>query len=279
VDAGVVTLAAAVLYAGALAVVLLLEDRLVFHPAPASDCWHKPPNDRVQDVALLSEDGTGLHAWWCAPEGWEPTAGAVLYFHGTEGNLSCHTSPITRWQQGPLRQAVLIVDYPGYGRSAGRPSEAGCYAAAGAAYDWLTRVQQIPPRRVLIYGESLGGGVAVELATRRDHRALILASTFTSMPDMAVRLCPVLPGRWVVRNRFDNLARIGQCRGPVFVAHGTKDALVPFAHGERLVAAVNGPKEFLAMEGYHHRDALGPEFDESLARFLEAAERRPTGER
>jgi fermentation-respiration switch protein FrsA (DUF1100 family) len=259
-------------YLGVLAMLLLLENWLVFRPTPASERWHEPPDDRVQDVALRSADGTTLHAWWCPTEGWEPDQGAVLYFHGTGGNVSSHSSRIRRWQQGPLRQAVLIVDYPGYGRSEGRPSEAGCYAAADAAYDWLTGERQVPSGRVLIYGESLGGGVAVELASRRDHRALVLVATFTSMPDMAAHLFPWLPGRWLVRNKFDNLGRIGKCRRPVFIAHGTADETVPFAQGQRLFAAANEPKQFLTMEGHHHRPEPPAQFDEALARFLNGAE-------
>jgi fermentation-respiration switch protein FrsA (DUF1100 family) len=257
-------------YAGMLAVLLLLEDRLVFRPAPAGVYWRQPPNDRVLDVDLRSADGTALHAWWCPTEGWGPEQGALLYCHGNGGNVSGYSRLITRWQQGPMHQALLLVDYPGYGRSEGRPSEAGCYAAADAAYDWLTSVQEVPARRVLIYGESLGGGVAVELASRRDHRGLILEKTFTSIPDVAVHLVPLLPGRWVVRNRFDNVSRIGQCRRPVFIAHGTADGTVPFEQGQILFAAANEPKQFLRMEGYRHNDAPAPEFDEALARFLGA---------
>ncbi|HEX5272624.1 MAG TPA: alpha/beta hydrolase [Gemmataceae bacterium] len=269
---------AALVYAGVLALLLFFENRLVFRPTPAAAYWHQPPNDRVRDVALRAADGTALHTWWCPPEGWQPEQGAVLFFHGTGGNISHCSRAMTRWQQGPLRQAVFLVDYPGYGRSEGRPSEAGCYAAADAAYDWLTGELGVPPRRVLIYGESLGGGVAVELAARREHRALILVKTFTSMPDMAASLFPWLPGRWLVRNRFDNLTRIGACRRPVFIAHGTADDLVPFAQGQRLFAAANEPKQFLPMEGLTHQDAPAPEFDEALARFLAAAESSGRGD-
>jgi fermentation-respiration switch protein FrsA (DUF1100 family) len=99
---------------------------------------------------------------------------------------------------------------------------------------------------------------------------LVLVSTFTSLPDVAVHLTPCVPRRWLMHNRFDSLSRIGQCRRPVFVAHGTADSLVPFELGERLFAAANEPKQFLAIDGYHHGDPLPPEFDEALARFLGA---------
>src|SRR5262249_23613263 len=146
--------------------------------------------------------------------------GTVLYCHGNAGNLSHRGEGVLRWHQ-LLGQSVLIFDYPGYGRSEGKPSEAGCYAAADAAYAWLTETKKVLPQDLLIYAGSLGGGVAVALASRRPHRALVLVGTFTSIPDMAQRQFPWLPARWLVRNRFDNLGKIGRCTRPVFLAHGT----------------------------------------------------------
>src|SRR5439155_16684153 len=100
-----------------------------------------------------------------------------------------------------LGVSVFIIDYPGYGKSEGRVSEAGCYQAADAAYAWLIDEQHIAPRNIIFYGGSLGGGVAVDLASRREHRALLLVNTFSSLPDTAAHLYPWLPVRWVMRNR------------------------------------------------------------------------------
>src|SRR5207253_8642806 len=138
--------------------------------------------------------------------------------------------------------------------------ESGCYAAADAAFDWLVNVQKVQAERIILYGGSLGGGVAIELAGRRPHRALILVSTFTSVPDMAQRLYPWLPARWLVRNRFENMAKIGKCTKPIFCAHGTKDSIVPFEQGQRLFAAAPEPKRFFPMEGYDHNHTPGPDF-------------------
>ena len=126
----------------------------------------------------------------------------------------------------------------------------------------------MPPERLLIYGGSLGGGVAVDLASRRPYRALILVKTFTSVPDTAQCHYPWLPCRWLVRNRFDSLAKIGRAHGPVFIAHGTADRLIPFALGQRLFAAANEPKRFLAMQGTDHNEGLGSEFFAALRAFL-----------
>jgi fermentation-respiration switch protein FrsA (DUF1100 family) len=253
----------AVCYAGVIIVLMALENSLVYHPVRASQDWWPPPGPHVQDVELRLPDGTPIHAWWCPVEG---ARGAVLYCHGNAGNLS-HRGDAIAAMDRVVGEAVLIFDYPGYGKSGGRPSEAGCYAAADAAYDWLVEHRHIPPERIILYGGSLGGGVAVDLARRRPHRALVLAQTFTSLPDVGGRQFPWLPVRWLMRNRFDNLAKIGHCRRPVFISHGTADRVVPFQLGQRLFAAANEPKEFLRVEGGDHNEAA-PAFYVTLRRFL-----------
>jgi fermentation-respiration switch protein FrsA (DUF1100 family) len=255
-------------YVGVLVVLLILENRFLFRPIVHTEEWHDPPAGLVvEDVELTSADGTRLHAWWSAPPGWEPSRGAMLYCHGNAGNLSGRGETLLRWQQR-LGYATLIFDYPGFGRSGGRPSEAGCYAAGDAAYEWLTGVKKVRPRDLVLYGGSLGGGIATDLAWRRPFRALVLVAAFTSFPDMAQKTVPWFPARWLVRNQFDNLRKIATVRGPVFIAHGTADALVPFTQGERLFAAAAGPKAFFPMPGHGHNNTPGPDFYEAVRDFL-----------
>jgi fermentation-respiration switch protein FrsA (DUF1100 family) len=242
----------------------LLETKLLYHPTPASREWLAPPNSRVQDVTLPIPDGSAVHAWWCPRE---DSCGAVLYCHGNAGNLSHRCSAIADLQTW-LKTSVLIFDYPGFGKSEGKPTEQGCYAAADAAYDWLVSQQRIPPGLIMLYGGSLGGGVAVELASRRDHRALVLINTFTSAPDVGKAMYPWLPVRWVMRNRFDNLEKIGRCRRPVFIAHATADQIVPFEMGVKLFQAANEPKVFFPMEGRKHDDALAGEVYVALQKLI-----------
>src|SRR5262249_5841596 len=152
-------------------------NRLVFLACPASTDWQPPPADTiVEDVWLETGDGR-MHAWWIPQPGAD---GALLYFHGNAGNLS-HRTTLALSLRKALNVSILLVDYPGYGKSEGKPTEAGCYAVADAAYDWLTEIQKIPPERIVLFGKSLGGGVATDLASRRPHRALVLARTFTSV--------------------------------------------------------------------------------------------------
>jgi len=260
------TLDFVIIYVGVALVLMLLENWLLFHPAAAKD-WAPPPEPlRAQDIELTTADGTLIHAWWCPPANWEPAQGAMIYCHGNAGNLSHRGETALLWQK-KTNQAVLLFDYPGYGRSGGKPTEAGCYAAADAAYAWLA--ERVPAENILILGSSLGGGVAVDLACRNPHRALVLLSTFTSIPAMAQRIYFWLPTRLLVRNRFDNLAKIAQCARPVFLAHGAADDLIPLEQGKQLFDAASEPKKFFAMPERGHDEYVPPEFFAALRTFLE----------
>ena len=258
-----------IIYLGVVLVFWLFERNLVFRPSTAAESWHDPA-PATEDLSLLSADGTKLHAWYLP--GQDHSSGAFLVSHGNGGNLS------DRGQfAADLRHAtgagVLLFDYPGYGKSEGKPTEAGCYAAGEAAFEWLTEKAGIPETRIVLLGESLGGGPAVELACRHDHRALVLLFTFTSLPAAAKFHYPFLPTKQLMRTRFDNLGKIGRCRRPVFIAHGPQDEVVPFSHGQALFNAANPPKEFLQLDGFGHGLPPGDVLTEPLARFL--AERAP----
>ncbi len=247
-----------------LLVMLSFENSLVYHPTSATEHWLAPANPRTQDVWLASADGTKLHAWWLPHDN---PKGAVLVSHGNGGNLS-HRGLLSASLHDTLGYSILMYDYPGYGKSEGKPSESGCYAAGDAAFKWLTDDRKIPANEIVLLGESLGGGVAVELATRHDHRALVLLQTFTSLPDAAKVHYPWLPTRTFMSNRFDNRAKIASCRKPVYVAHGTADRIIPFAQGEELFQAAHEPKRFLTMRGHDHNDFLPVEFVHGLRDFL-----------
>lgn len=256
--------AVALVYLGVLLLLLLFENWMVYKPLRASDDWAPAPSSEIQDVELNCADGTRIHGWWLPC----PVAkGALLYCHGNAGNLSHRGSSMLKLRE-ILNRSVLIFDYPGYGKSAGRPSEAGCYQAGEAAYNWLTEKQKVEPRDILLYGGSLGGGVAVELARTKPHRGLVLVKTFTSIPDVGAGLYPWLPVRWLARNRFDNLAKIKECTQPVFIIHGDADQLIPFEHGKKLFAAANEPKVFYSVAGSDHNDGLPDAAFVALREFL-----------
>ncbi|HZZ78888.1 MAG TPA: alpha/beta hydrolase [Gemmataceae bacterium] len=254
-------------YVGMVAMLLFFENKLVYHPYTAEQDWVNAPHADIEDVYLTGADGTRVHAWYCHCPGSDE---ALLYCHGNAGNLSHRGGSILKIR-ALLNVSVLIIDYPGYGKSEGSPSEAGCYDAADASYVWLTDEKKFASKKILLYGASLGGGVITDLASRKEHRALVLIKTFTSLPDVASDLywwLPV-PKRAIMRNRFNSIDKLASCRRPVFIAHGTHDRLIPFAHGERLYEAANEPKRFFPIVGHGHNDPLPQPFFESLRSFLQ----------
>jgi uncharacterized protein len=252
------------IYVVGVLILLACENMLVYLATPASEGWRQPVDLPAEDVALTSADGTRLHAWWIPnPD----SKGTILFCHGQQGNLSFRGKVLRRLQS--LGMSVLAIDYPGFGRCEGSPTEQGCYDAADAAYDWLVNEKRVPPSEIMVVGKSLGGGVATDLASRRPCRALVLVMTFTSVPDVASRMFPFVPTRLLMRNRFDNLEKIGRCKCPVYLAHGADDWKIPPSHSEQLCEAVTGPRRCFLMEGVGHGwPCLTDECLADLKRFL-----------
>jgi pimeloyl-ACP methyl ester carboxylesterase len=261
------------IYVATFLVVMTMEDRLLFPAATIARSWCEPPDYlRVREINFDSAAGDNIHAWFTAPEGWAPRQGAVLYSHGNGSNLSRLSGRTFRWRES-LGRAVLIYDYPGYGKSSSRPSEAGCYAAGDAALQWLKDDQGVPVNEVVLIGESMGGAIAVELATRCTARLLILEGAFTSFPDMAQFRFPFYPSRYFVHSQMNNEEKIGRAQCPVLIAHGTADDVVPFEQGERLFAAAHAPKQFVRRDGHGHPPPNEKEFFETVRVFLSSTAR------
>ncbi len=246
-----------------------LENDLVYPAMKASDGWSEPTDPAMQDVWLTLKDGTKIHAWYLPCEG---AGGAIHFSHGNGGNLS-HRDGGLHILRNTFRRSVLIYDYPGYGKSEGTPTESGVYDAGTAAWQWLQ--EKHPSNRIVLFGESLGGGVAVELATRHPCEGLVLFSTFTSLPKAAKAKMPWLPCETLMSNRFDNAAKISAIRRPVFIAHGDADEVIPFSHSQRLFELANEPRRFRTRAGGTHNMPFDQEICEEARRFLEAE--APTG--
>ncbi len=255
----------ALMIAGGYAVILLLvflfQPRLVYFPDPARGLVATPraAGLEYEDVQLHTADAETLHGWWVPARN---ARGAVLIFHGNAGNISHRIGYLTMFNR--LGYATLIIDYRGYGKSSGTPSEAGTYRDGEAAWRYLMQTRMHGPQDVVLIGESLGGGIATWLALQHAPRALILASTFTSVPDLGSQVYPWLPVRLLARIDYDNLARIGQIAIPVLIAHSREDDIVPFAHGAALFAAAREPKQLLVLHGGHNDGFLFTR-DESTA--------------
>ncbi len=230
-------------------------DRLIFLP-DRSVPDDPPPG--VEERWLTAADGVRLHAWYAPAPG--PT---LVWSHGNAGNIACRADVLHGLAARGL--AVLAYDYRGYGKSEGRPTEAGVYRDALAAYD-SERAWGVPARRIIAFGESLGGAVSIRLATERPCAGVAVVATFTTMRD--VGRFHYGPLAMLVGSRFDSLAHVPGLGVPFLVAHGDADEVVPFELGEQLFAAAHEPKQFLAARGAHHNDVLGtPGVLDAIVRF------------
>ena len=241
-----------------------LDDSLIYHPSPYPQGNWNPQGLAAEDAFFSSADGTKLHGWYCPSP--NPRA-VVLVAHGNAGNLS-DRAPMMRLLQQRLGTTAMIFDYRGYGRSEGLPSEKGVLADARAARAWLARRAGVPEREVVLLGRSLGGGVMVDLAARDGARALILESTFTSLPDVAAQKLPYTPVRYLMRNRLNSLSKIEQFEGPLLQSHGDADRLIPLENARRLFAAAPGRKQFIVIPGAGHNWAPAEEYIGQLDRFI-----------
>ena len=243
---------------------MLFEERLIFQPLNfAEDNW-QPVGLDVEDVYLSAADGTKLHGWYVPHD--EPMA-HILFLHGNAGNLTHRADVLRDLQQ--LGASVFILDYRGYGKSEGSPNEQGVLQDARAARTWFAERSGIAENDIVLLGRSLGGGVAVDLTTDVIPRALILESTFTSLPDVAAHVYPFLPVRWAMSTRFDSQTKIVEYTGPLLQSHGTADAIIPFEFGKRLHDACPSPnKQFMTIQGGGHNDYQPAEYFSALRKFL-----------
>jgi fermentation-respiration switch protein FrsA (DUF1100 family) len=257
-------------YAALVGVVWFAQDSLLYFPNMGREHAATPAAHGLayEDLSLRTEDGEMLHAWWLPVT---KARGTVLLFHGNAGNISHRIEYARMFRE--LGYSTLLVDYRGYGKSTGRPSEEGTYRDATAAWQWLTVTRGVPEREIVVFGESLGGAVACWLAQRQPVRALVLASTFTSVPDMAAQVYGFLPVRLISRFKYDTRECLPHVKAPVLVIHSPRDDIIPYAHGRKLYEAAREPKEFLEIAGGHNDGFVftRAEWAKALGAFLERA--------
>ena len=258
-------LLALICYLVVLGVMMFLEESLIFFPARYPEGDWQPEGLHFEDAWFRAADGTRLHGWYVPHE--DPRA-VVLFCHGNAGNLShrAETLQVLRHDAGV---SVLIFDYRGYGRSEGKPNEAGVLADARAARQWLARRAAVDPSEIVLMGRSLGGAVAVDLAAADGARALVVESGFTSIPDVAAYHYPWLPVRLVMRTRLDAVGKIAAYHGPLLQSHGDADTIVPYELGRRLFEAAGEPKKFITFPDLDHNDPQPLEYYEVLREFLD----------
>jgi hypothetical protein len=240
-------LTVAAIYVLIVVAVFLLQNRMLYFPAADHAATPTQLGMPMEDVQLTTQDGVRLHGWWIPRE---ESRGAVLFLHGNGGNISyCLLQAAALWEMG---LDVFLLDYRGYGNSEGTPSETGTYLDAEAAYDYLAKERNVPAERLLLFGQSLGGAVAVELAGRRPAAGLITEATFSSLADIAAPIYWWLPVRLLLRSRYESKAKIGKLQLPILLLHSKSDELVSYDHAQRLLKAAGEGARHVPTAGGHN---------------------------
>jgi pimeloyl-ACP methyl ester carboxylesterase len=242
------------------------EPSMIYFPDRAIAATPDTVGLRYEDVWLTTADGVRIHGWFvpASPSTIHHPPSTILLLHGNAGNISHRFEKLEILHS--LGANVLIIDYRGYGRSAGKPDEQGTYRDAEAALRHLGT----EAARTILYGESLGSAVAVDLATKVPVRGVIIEEAFTSVGDVGQRMFPFLPVRWLVRNKYDTLGKIGRINAPLLIFHSRQDEFFSMRHAERLLAAAREPKRLVELRGSHNDAFLvsGETYRGALADFL-----------
>ncbi len=236
-------------YAVLALVVYLMQARMLYLPDVPGRSLDRTPADidvDYDDVTIETSDGVLLHGWFVPGE----SDRVLLFFHGNAGNISHRLESVRQFLE--LGLSVLIIDYRGYGQSGGRTTERGIYRDAEAAWRYLTETSGKSQRRIIVFGRSMGASAAAYLAARNRPLALVVESSFTSVPDIAAEYYPWLPVRWLSRLRHATEDLVRQAACPVLVVHSRDDEIVPFRHGEAIFAAAREPRSFLELRGTHN---------------------------
>lgn len=241
------------MYGGLALYLYVFQERFVYFPELPSRQVTATPADiglAFEAVRLGTADGETLAGWYIPA----PAArGTLLYLHGNGGNIGHRLDPIAVFHRLGLN--ILIIDYRGYGDSSGKPSEEGTYQDALAAWDYLTQEKRHMPDRIVLFGESLGGSIAARLAARQTPAGLVIYASFTSVPELAQALYPIFPASRLARYRYDTRAALGSVNCPLLILHSPEDEIIPFSHGQALLAAAREPKRLVELRGGHN-DAL-----------------------
>jgi len=245
-----------------------LAHRSAFFPMRHPQGWWQVQQELgAEDVWLTAGDGVKLHAWWLRRI---DSPVATLFLHGNAGNVTHRGAALREIQAAG--SSVLLLDYRGYGKSEGSPSEAGLYRDAEAAYSWLL-AKGFAEAEIVIHGESLGTAVAVDLAARKLCKALVLEAPFSSARDVARTVLPRMGG--LLMWGFDSLSKIGRVRVPLLVLHGDADEVIDIGLGRKLFAAAKEPKQMWVIEGGGHNnivEAAGREYGERLGAIYRGAD-------
>ncbi len=243
-------------YGGAIVYLKTSETSLVYRPYVLEEGRINAPAEslHVQPVTLNATDGSRVAAWLIPPPAAVDSATAmwVLIDHGNAGNITLLKRQDFYARIRSMGVGIFAYDYRGFGQSELRAiTETGVYADAQGAYDYLRKVRGIPPERIIIFGHSLGSGVAIELATHAEAAGLVVEGAYTAVDDVAAEQYPMFPVRAVMANHFRSIDRIAKVSMPKLFMHATDDQIIPYAHGRKLFDAAKEPRQFADLTGGH----------------------------
>lgn len=247
----IVLAAAATLYVLVCAVMYVAQPRFIYFPSPTLALTPQDASLAYEDVFLTCEDGTRIQGWFIPAN---PARATLIFCHGNGGNISHRLESIDQFHR--LGLSVFIFDYHGYGGSEGSPGEQETYQDAEAAWNYLTQTRKVSPDSIIIFGRSLGGAVAVWLASHHPPKALVVESSFTSIADVAAHYYPFLPVKLLARIRYDSEKLISRIKVPILFIHSPDDDIIPFKLGRKLFEQANEPKQFLQIHGPHNTGFL-----------------------
>lgn len=236
------------LYALVVLATYYLQQKLLYYPDPRRTPPANLGLEGVEELEIATPDGAHLVAWYGKAAPGQPT---LLYFHGNAGALVNRAERFAKYLAGG--RGMLMLAYRGYGGSSGRPSERANVADAMLAYEAL-RARGVAAEDIILYGESLGTGVATQLAAEKHVGGLILDAPYTSIVDVAERIYPLLPSRWLMTDRYETMKCIQRVQAPVLVIHGEVDDLIPVEMGRKVAGAVKSPVEIVTFAGAGHSD-------------------------
>ncbi len=241
----------------------IFQRNLMYHPSRTIADPSAYGLGNIQDIFITASDGVRLQVWEHTANPGYPT---ILYFHGNAGNLSDRASKFSSFTDNGF--GLIALSYRGYGKSDGTPTETGIYKDARAAVDYALSRPGIRQDRLIYFGESLGSGVAVQMASERPPGLLMLEAAYTSVETRSAELYPFILGvRHLVLDKYDSLSKIKGVHVPLLMLHGGKDMTIPLRHGQQLFAAANEPKEIVVYKDVHHADYLNEQILEPLVKM------------
>jgi uncharacterized protein len=265
-------LLAVLAYGGAMVWLVTQETRLVFQAgAPLGDRRPAQPYEQLEQVAAEGSHQPYALAWLMPAPVTPERQPWLIFLHGNASNIAGRLNIVHYERLRSLGLNVMAPEYRGYGGLAGVPTESGLAEDARRAYDTLRREKNVDPRRIIIYGWSLGSAVAVNLASRVDEAAVILEGAPASIVAIGQRRYPYFPIRWLIRNPFESIARVDKIGSPTLFLHSPEDAVIPIAEGRRLFDAAPQPKQFVEVDGGHvYAAEKDPRFFPAIGAFLQA---------